>query len=246
MQRLTHFALQSIFGHNPPVKYLKGIPWSTNAWWNRVYQRSEPLRPARPSWAAAAACAFALLPCIGRADNFIDHRVTKDTGGIYSLQDAVPVSLGLLAAGCALWQGTEDRLGKTCWEAGESGLLTAVAAEGLQFITGRQPPSATSDPNRWFSGGKGSFPSTHVSVTTAVVTPFIYQYIHDDPWVAALAALPAYEMVARVKAQQHWQTDVLAGAALGFGIGAYEAHRNNPLVFSLLPGGAYVGFHRSF
>jgi membrane-associated phospholipid phosphatase len=196
------------------------------------------------SWAAA--CALALLPCIGRADNFIDHRVTKDTGGIYSLQDAVPISLGLLAAGCAFWQGTEDRLGKTCWEAGESGLLTAVAAEGLQFITGRQAPSATSDPNRWFSGGKGSFPSTHVSVTTAVVTPFIYQYIHDNPWVAALAVLPAYEMVARVKAQQHWQTDVLAGAALGFGIGAYEAHRNNPLVFSLLPDGAYIGFHRSF
>jgi len=201
--------------------------------------------PARRlAWAAA--CTLALLPCIGRADNFIDHRVTKDTGGIYSLQDAVPISLGLLAAGCAFWQGTEDRLGKTCWEAGESGLLTAVAAEGLQFITARQPPSATSDPNRWFAGGKGSFPSTHVSVTTAVVTPFIYQYIHDDPLVAALAVLPVYEMVARVKAQQHWQTDVLAGAALGFGIGAYEVHRNNPLVFSLLPGGAYIGFHREF
>src|ERR1700728_1320049 len=81
----------------------------------------------RLSWAAV--CAIALLPGIGRCDNFIDHRVTKDTGGIYSLQDAVPVSLGLLAAGCAFWQGTEDRLGKTCWEAGESGLLTAVAAE---------------------------------------------------------------------------------------------------------------------
>lgn len=194
----------------------------------------------------AAACAIALLPSMVWADTFIDHRIAKDTGGIYSLQDAVPISLGVFAAGCALWQGTQDRLGKTCWEAGESGVFTVLAAEGLQFITGRQSPAQTSDPNRWFSGGKGSFPSNHVSLTTAVVTPFIYQYVHDDPFIAALAILPLYEMVARVKAREHWQTDVLAGAALGFAIGAYESHRSNPLVFGLLPGGAYVGFHHSF
>ncbi len=190
---------------------------------------------------------FSLLPCNGRATG-LDHRVTKDISGIYSLslQDAVPVSLTLLAAGCAFWQGTEDRLGRTCWEAGESALGGALAAEGLQFITGRQSPSATDDPNRWFKGGKGSFPSSHVAVTTAVITPFIYQYIHDQPLIAALALLPIYEMVARVKAREHWQTDVLAGAALGFAVGAYEAHRNNPFVFSVLPGGAYVGFHHSF
>ena len=188
---------------------------------------------------------LALLPCAARAAGF-DHRVTKDTGGIYGLQDAVPVSLSLLAAGCAWWQGTEDRLGRTCWEAGEAAFGSALAAKGLQFITGRQAPSATGDPNKWFSGGKGSFPSTHVSVTTAAVTPFIYRYIHDDPLVAVLALLPMYEMVARVKAREHWQTDVIAGAALGFAIGAYEAHRDNPLVFSVLPGGAYVGFHHSF
>jgi hypothetical protein len=196
--------------------------------------------------AVAAICAIVLKPAGGRCDDFLDHRVAQDTAGIYSLQDAVPVSLGLFAAGCAIWQGTEDRLGKTCWESAESGLGAVIAAEGLQLITGRRPPSATTDPNRWFAGGKGSFPSTHVSATTAVVTPFIYEYVHDQPYIAALAVLPLYEMVARVKAQQHWQTDVLAGAALGFAVGSYEAHRNNPLVFSLLPGGAYVGFQHSF
>ena len=213
--------------------------------WSLRAAETAPTRLVASVIATAIACTLALLPNAGRADS-LDHRVSKDTSGIYSVQDAVPITLGLFAAGCALWQGTEDRLGKTCWEAGESGVASAVVAEGLQFITGRQSPAATSDPNRWFSGGKGSFPSTHVSVTTAIVTPFIYQYFHDDPAVAALAVLPMYEMVARVKAQQHWQTDVLAGAALGFAIGSYEAHRNNPLVFSLLPGGAYVGFHHSF
>ena len=200
--------------------------------------------PRTACFIGTAAFLCALFPGIGQAG--IDHQVSKDTGGIYSLQDAVPISLGLLAAGCALWEGTEDRLGKTCWQAGESGIAAAIAAEGLQFITSRQSPSVTNDPNKWFSGGKGSFPSTHVAVTTAVITPFIAQYFHDEQPVALLAILPIYEMVARVKAREHWQTDVLAGGALGIAIGAYEVHRDNPLIFSVLPGGVYVGFRHSF
>ncbi len=181
-----------------------------------------------------------------RADNAIDHRVSKDTGGIYAAQDALPIALSLAAAGCAVWEGTMSQLGKSCWEAGESAVAGAILAEGLQFATGRRSPSQTADPNQWFKGGKGSFPSSHVSVTAAVVTPIIFRYIHDEPWVAALAILPAFEMIARVKAREHWQTDVIAGAALGFGVGTYEYFRDSPLVFSVLPGGAYIGLHHSF
>ena len=193
-------------------------------------------------WPGAAA--LILWSAGARAD--LDHRVSKDTSGIYGGQDAVPIALAVFAAGCALWEGTEDRFGKTCWQAGEAGVGGILSAEILQFATGRRSPAETADPNEWFTGGKGSFPSTHVTLTTAVVTPFIYQYAHEDPFVAALAILPVYEMVARVKAQEHWQTDVLAGAALGFAFGAYEAHRPNPLIFSVLPGGVFVGFHHSF
>ncbi len=225
---------------------LQGIPQRCTVV-NRCFVRPRQGAAARQVRApAAVACALLLLlPGVLRAGS-IDHRLAQDTGGIYGLQDAVPVSLALLSAGCAWWEGTADRLGRTCWQAGESALGSAIAAAGLQFMTGRRAPSATADPNEWFRGGKGSFPSTHVSVTTAAVTPFIYQYIHDYPAVAALALLPMYEMLARVKAREHWQTDVIAGAALGFAVGAYEVHRDNPLVFSLLPGGAYVGFRHSF
>jgi len=194
-----------------------------------------------------AVIASALLaPNSACADNFLDHQVSKNTGGIYQLQDAVPITLALLTAGCALWEGTENRLGKTCWEGGESGAASLVVSEGLQLLMRRESPATTNDPNHWFKGSKGSFPSNHVSLTTGVVTPFILQYAHDEPWVAALAILPVYEMVARVKAREHWQTDVIAGAALGLSIGAYEYHRNSPFIFSVLPGGAFVGFQKSF
>lgn len=201
----------------------------------------------------------ALLCCLSlgglaqaKGESFIDKRVGKDTGGIYSAQDAVPITLGLMVAGCALWNGTEDRFGKTCWVAGESALASYGFAKGLQVLTKRESPNDSADPGRWHSshssshGKGGSFPSGHVAFTTAIVTPFVLDYFEDQPWVAALLLLPAYEMVARVKARDHWQTDVLAGAVLGFAIGAYEHHYDSPFVFSLLPGGAFVGFHKSF
>ena len=178
--------------------------------------------------------------------SFIDHRLSKDTGGIYSLQDAVPVGLALAAGSCALWEGTETRLGKTCWESGESIAIGGVAAVALQFITGREPPSSTDDPGHWFAGGRGSFPSLHLTATTAAVTPVIFEFAHDDPWIVSLAMLPAYEMVARVKAQEHWQSDVLAGTLLGFGVGWLEYERKSPFVFYLLPRGAYAGLSSRF
>lgn len=208
-------------------------------------QHKEPRGSRRLQIAVAAS--LCLLPAVAAASgDFIDHRLNKDTSGIYSLQDAVPVTLALASAGCALWEGTESKLGKTCWESGESIAIGGVSAVALQYITGRQAPSSTDDPGHWFSGGKGSFPSLHVTATTAAVTPVILQYVHDDPWVAGLALLPAYEMVARVKAQEHWQTDVLAGLVLGGGVGWFEYEHNSPFVFYLLPGGAYAGFSKRF
>ena len=41
------------------------------------------------------------------------------------------------------------------------------------------------------------------------------EYGHDNPAVYALELLPLYDAIARVKVQSHWQTDVLAGFALG-------------------------------
>lgn len=199
--------------------------------------------------AASLSLSLALLPGIACASGaFIDHRETLDTSGLYSttIQDAVPIGLTLASVGCALWQGTETRLGKTCWESTESVALAGGLTLALQVATGRESPAKTDDPGRWLSGGKGSFPSLHVAGTTAAVTPLIFQYVHEQPWIAALALLPAYEMVARVKAQEHWQTDVLAGALLGAGVGYYEYHRNSPLVFYGLPGGAFVGFSKPF
>ena len=80
-----------------------------------------------------------------------------------------------------------------------------------------------------------------------MVTPFIAEYGHDHPAVWALALLPTYDAIARVKVQGHWQSDVLVGAAIGVGWGLYAHHRKTPLIMGLLPGrGVMLGYSKQF
>lgn len=71
-------------------------------------------------------------------------------------------------------------------------------------------------------------------------------YGHDHPAVYALELLPLYDAIARVKVHGHWQSDVLAGWALGTGVGIWAAHRNSPLILSWLPHGFAIGFAHRF
>ena len=52
-------------------------------------------------------------------------------------------------------------------------------------------------------------------MAAALATPYILEYGHDNPAVYGLLAIPAYVGVARLKNHAHWQTDVIAGWALG-------------------------------
>ncbi len=203
-------------------------------------------RPAALILTLVTFFAFGVPARHAAADRFIDERLGEDTGGIYAAQHALPVALGLATASCALWQGSSDRLGNICWKAGEGALASYAAAKAVQRLTRRASPDDTDDPGEWSARGDGSFPSGHVAFTTALVMPFVLEYAGENPWAFALLLFPAYEMVARVKARDHWQTDVLAGALLGLAVGAYEHHREGPIVLTLLPGGAAVGYRARF
>ncbi|HEY8069031.1 MAG TPA: phosphatase PAP2 family protein [Burkholderiales bacterium] len=179
----------------------------------------------------------------------IDSTVTLDDKGIWkrSTQTAV---LGVVVTGtiaAAFWEGGDSRLGKTLWQSVDSLVLTTAATTAGKYAFTRARPSQTSDPNLWFQGGHHySFPSGEVGAMSAVVTPLILEYRNDHPWIWALELLPAYDAVARVKVHAHWQTDVLAGFAIGTGIGYYAHSRDSPWVLGLLPHGASVGFHKQW
>lgn len=128
----------------------------------------------------------------------VDQRAPEHAAPFW--QHAGPVANGTVLAGLggALWLGTDDRLGQALWQGVESAALAGVATEVVKRAAGRLRPTETSDPNRWFEGGR-SFPSGHVAQTTAMVTPLILEYRRDQPLVWLLAVLPAYEMTSRVR-----------------------------------------------
>jgi hypothetical protein len=179
----------------------------------------------------------------------IDHRVTQDNSGIWSHNTELAVNYALIGGEVALglWEGGESRLGKTSWQAIDSSAFGAVVAQTAKYIFTRTRPSQSDNPNLWFKGkGNYSFPSGEVTNVTAIVTPYMLEYGHDYPLVYALAVLPVYSGVARVKEWGHWQTDVLASWALGAGMGYWAHTRETPLILSIMPHGIMVGIKTSF
>ena len=179
-----------------------------------------------------------------------DHRVAIDQRGIWSRSTQNILRYGVVATeiGGALWYGGDDKLGRTFWESIDATVLSQATAEVAKRAFGRRRPSQTDDPNDWFNHGSccRSFPSGEVALQASFVTPFIVNYAAEQPWVWALELLPAYDSVARVKSGSHWQTDVLAGWALGTAFGYWSAKRNSPFFLQILPHGVTAGVQMRF
>ncbi len=203
-------------------------------------------------FARAVCTTFLLAPAAtaiaGGGPLGIDHRWNFDNSGIWSRSNQNILRYGGLIGDVAfaLWEGGESRLGKSAWQSVDSVALSGLTAEAGKRIFGRERPSETNDPNQWFKSGARSFPSGEVAEITGIVTPYVLEYGHDHPGVYALELLPAYDAIARMKVQAHWQTDVLAGFAVGT-VSGYLAHRRDtPFILSLLPGGFAVGIGKRF
>jgi len=176
----------------------------------------------------------------------IDYRLSYDNSGVWARSNQNALIDGMMAAvGVgALWEGGDDRLGKTLWQSVDAGVFSGVAATALKYVFSRECPSQTSDPNRWFTGHGQSFPSGEVTTTSSLVTPFVLEYGRDHPAVYALELLPLYDGLARMKTRGHWQTDVLAGFALGTAAGYFLHRPGTPLILSVLPHGFAIGFRK--
>jgi len=207
---------------------------------------------SRPAVAVLAMCTLlSAAPAIGQNCGWshIDHRVSYDASGIWSPSVYRNLVGGLTIAeiGGAVWEGAESRFGKTMWQGIDSEIIADLSAQAGKYIFTRTRPSTTDNPCLWFQHGSNySFPSGEAAVAAALVTPYIFEYGSDYPATYALALLPLYVGAARVKNQSHWQTDVLAGWAIG-GLSGWFAHsRDVPILIQILPHGFEVGFKKSF
>lgn len=179
----------------------------------------------------------------------IDHMPSRGDTGIWSRsnQRFLEFSSAAVVVGGALWEGSESRLGNTFWRSADAMVIGDLAAQGAKLVFRRERPLTSNDPNAWFKTSHDkSFPSGEVTHLAAIVTPFVAEYSQDYPAVWAMELLPVWDGVARLKSQAHWQSDVLAGMALGTAIGLYSAQRSGSWLVGVVPGGLTVGYRQSF
>jgi len=192
---------------------------------------------------------FLLLLISSPALAGFDHELPLDQHGIWGRNYQSGLEYGVIAVEFAggLWLGKDDEIGHTLWQTIDASAISGVAAAILKRSFGRARPSQGNDPNQWFKGSCcESFPSGEVTLQSSFVAPFIANYGRDYPWIWALEVLPAYDSLARLKSRAHWQSDVLAGWALGSAVGYWSTTRATPLAVQILPGGLTVGYYKRF
>jgi PAP2 superfamily len=179
----------------------------------------------------------------------IDHELALDQSGIWARNYQTGLEYGVIAVEVAgsLWFGNDDELGHTFWQTVDASVISGIGAAILKRGFARPRPYQGDNPNQWFKGSCcESFPSGEVTLQASFVTPFIANYARQNPWIWSLEILPAYDAIARLKSQAHWQTDVIAAWALGSGVGYWSTTRAIPLSVQILPKGLSVGFSKRF
>jgi len=216
-----------------------------------VSQRAKTRQYSRIAVGLVLVAALFIIPDIAIAGGGplgIDSRLTYDNSGIWARSNQLALidsMIGVVAVG-ALWEGGEDRLGKIFWQSVDAGAISGVAATALKYVFSRERPSQTSSPDEWFTGHGQSFPSGEVTTTSSLVTPFVLEYGKDQPAVYALEILPVYDAFARMKTWGHWQSDVIAGYALGTAAGFFMHRSGSPLIWSISPRAIQIGLKMQF
>lgn len=132
----------------------------------------------------------------------------------------------------------------------EAAGLSTVTAEVFKFAAGRETPYQTSDPSEWGKGGH-SFPSLHSTAAFAVGTVLAESGNDEYRWIRrvlgyGLGFITSYE---RLKHNDHWLSDTVAGAALGAASAQFVMNRHGGAAdiggrFALVPvaGGAILTY----
>jgi membrane-associated phospholipid phosphatase len=155
-----------------------------------------------------------------------------------SLRDALPTLAIIAGTGTsALLLRDSDGYRET-WALLEGGILSTASGEILSYAAGRERPDQTTSPNQWRHGGD-SFPSLHADAAFAVGTVFAESGNDEYRWVRRLigygiAGATAY---LRVRDNEHWLSDTVAGSALGIATASFvlNRHRESPASVQFQP-----------
>jgi len=138
---------------------------------------------------------------------------------------------GLIGGGAGLYLLSfpthNERWRETGFLAGEAALNSLVTVEAFKYSLGRERPYQGNGGGAFFQGGT-SFPSEHAAAAWSIAGVFAHEYPGTLPSLFAYGAASAISL-SRVKARQHFPSDVLVGGVLGYLISQnVYRHRHNP------------------
>ncbi len=114
---------------------------------------------------------------------------------------------------------------ETGFLSGESVIDSLIFVESLKFATGRQRPYQGNGTGQFLKGGT-SFPSEHSAGAWAIAGIVAHEY--PSPFVKFLSyGMASVVSLSRITAKQHFPSDVLVGAALGYLTSEYVFRRHH-------------------
>jgi membrane-associated phospholipid phosphatase len=159
--------------------------------------------------------------------HFTRNLTPGQSGHSDDVKDAIPTTAVFLATwGYANLVGSNDGRSEA-WTMLEAAGLSGVSAYALKYTLRREGPDTTSNPNQWFKGTGGSFPSFHSTAAFAVGTVLAESGSDNYRWLRrllgyGLGVATSYE---RLKHNAHWLSDTMAGAALGTASARFTMNR---------------------
>jgi membrane-associated phospholipid phosphatase len=179
--------------------------------------------PATQALTAAALIGGATLFDRPAARFANDHQHDPATKSLHSVGDVLPYAeFGMAGVTWLSMRGTTP--GDTAFASLEAGLSAVALAEAIKLPIDRSRPSTGRGPTDFGHERRSdsSFPSVHSALAWSVLTPVAEQY--DAPWLYGVAAVTNF---ARVAGRDHWFSDTVAGAVLGWWVGDWFQQRSD-------------------
>lgn len=174
-------------------------------------------------WAGGAVLASSLLD--KKVDDWAVNHQTSRWNTVGKVGKNLPVLMALGAG--ALYTGIAGSdSASTAETALKAGAYTLGASLLTRYAVGRARPNQELGSAHFDGFGSGAsqsgFPSNHVALAFALATPFAQQ--NDMPWLYGAAALTA---VGRIQSRDHWLSDTVGGALMGYAIGTLVGNQKN-------------------
>jgi membrane-associated phospholipid phosphatase len=162
-------------------------------------------------------------------DSDTSRHLSRDPQTLSHYNTASNLGVAALAGGAGLmwalsYKDHDEHRRETGFLAGEAALNSLVVTEALKHSLGRDRPLQGDGSGEFFRGGV-SFPSEHAAAAWSIASVIAHEY--PGPLTKLLAyGAAGIVSYSRVKAGQHFPSDVLVGALIGE-LSAYTTYRRH-------------------